>query len=156
MKKGFTLVEVLVAVMFLSLGMGVLLTSISHCLAVVRRAQEYENARWILGLGEAEHPPTSPKNPEDLVVEPVEYENGYRYAREVEEDEDQDELFVVRDRVTWPCRGGEKGEEVVRYVFVPGASSRAGTARSGRLTPATPPASRLPDAAGLPPEGTTP
>ncbi|MDI6774135.1 MAG: type II secretion system protein [Verrucomicrobiota bacterium] len=142
MKKGFTLIEVLMAVTILGLSMAILLTSVSNCLAVVRRAQEYQAAQWALSLGETEHPPTESDKPENLIVEPVKYENGLSYSREVEEDADQDDLFVVRDKATWSYRGVEKSEEVVRHIFVQGSSKNAsGSSDTGLLkAPATKPA----------------
>ena len=120
MKKGFTLVEVLLAVAVLSLGLTILLASASQCMAVMRQAREFQTAQWTLGLGEAKYPPAVSDNMEkDLVVDPVEV-NGQTFSREVQKENERDEkdkLLVVKTIVTWASRGRDMREEVVRYVL---------------------------------------
>ena len=61
---GFTLIEVMIATIILSLGLAVLLTSFANCQRVMRQSQDYETAQYVLALGETAHPIPSP----DLVT----------------------------------------------------------------------------------------
>jgi hypothetical protein len=162
-----TLVEVLLAISILGAGLVVMLTAGSRCLAVMRIARNYQSAQWTLGMGEIDYPLEIEEDIEELVVDPEEYPNGFTFSREVDEDEDEDGLYVVRTRVTWSDRGRHGVEEVVRYVLFeaeddgtgtgPGAGSETpasggGTPSSGgapaplrqRIGPSGPSAGRLP------------
>jgi len=115
---GFTLVEVLLAVVILSVGLTALLTGAARCIAVMKTAKSYQDAIWTLNKGEAEHPLTVVTNDiKSLEVSNEEYPNGFSYSREVEDDEDEDGLYVVRARATWSEKGRESKEEVVSYVM---------------------------------------
>lgn len=116
-RKAFTLVEVILAVAILSVGFTVLLTGVSRCLAVMKIARNYQTAQWTLGMGQLDYPFIVTDDVEDLEVEPFTYPNGFTYSREVEDDEDEDGLFVIRTRVSWSDRGRETYEEIVRYVW---------------------------------------
>ncbi len=117
-KHGLTLVEVILAAAILGIGLTVLLTAASRCLAVMKQAKNYQAALWTLNMGEVEYPMIATNELEDLVVDGHEFDNGFIYSREVdEEDEDEDGLHEVRTRVTWKGRGSEMVEEVVQYVY---------------------------------------
>ena len=119
MKSGFTLVEALLSALILGAAIVVLLAGASRCLAVMKAAKNYQTAVWVAGLGEAEHPFVATNDLEFLKVDRETLENGFSYERTVEEDEDEDGLYVVRTRVTWPGRGGRiMQEETARYVWV--------------------------------------
>jgi len=117
MKKAFTLVEVLLAIVMLSIGLTVLLTGAVRCMAAISRSKEYQEAQWSLGQGEAEYPLIVTDDPKDLEVEGEVFDNGHTFSRTVDEDEDEDGLYVVRTTVTWWDRGRESKEEVVRYLL---------------------------------------
>lgn len=116
-RSGFTLIEVLLAVIILGVGFTVLLTGVSRCLAVVKIARNYQEAQWVLDLATLEYPMIAGVEPEDLEVDTVAYPDGYTFERVVEEDEDEDGLYVVRSRVTWTDRGRHGTEEAVRYIL---------------------------------------
>jgi prepilin-type N-terminal cleavage/methylation domain-containing protein len=116
-KRGFTLVEVLLAAAILGASLVVLLTGASRCLAVMKSAQRYQQAQWTMGQGEVDHPMLTTNDVKSLVVDEVKYDNGYTYSRSVEDDEDKDGLYVVRIVVTWSERENGPREEVVRYVL---------------------------------------
>ena len=59
--RGFTLLEVLVAMIILSLGIVVLLTSFANCQRVMKESQDYETAQYVLTLGETVYPIPSPE-----------------------------------------------------------------------------------------------
>jgi prepilin-type N-terminal cleavage/methylation domain-containing protein len=117
MKRGFTLVEVLLAVVILSLGLTVILTGTGRCLAVMKKARTYQDAIFALQKGEAEHPLTTVTN--DIKNLEVQAENygEFTYSRTIDEDTDEDGLYVVHSRVAWTERGKESFEEVVCYVL---------------------------------------
>ena len=70
-RRGFTLLEVMVALIILSLGLVVLMTSFMNCQKVMKMSQDYETAQYVLALGETVYPIPSP----DLVTgDPLEDE----------------------------------------------------------------------------------
>jgi len=118
-KTGMTLIEVILAVTILSLGLSVLLSAAVKCLAVMKIAGRYQVAQWTRGLGDLEHPILEIEEIEDAKVDEVEYGEGYLYSREVDDDEDEDGLYVVRTRVSWSEGERDVLDEVVRYVWHP-------------------------------------
>ena len=118
-RDGMTLIEVLLAAVMLAIGLTVILTGISSCLAVMRTAKRFQEAQWVLGLGELAHPM---KETEDVMEDvPVSADSGlrdgYTFEREIEDDDDEDGLYVVSTRVSWGKGGPGSFEEVVQYVF---------------------------------------
>jgi len=116
-RGGFTLLEVFLAVILMSVGFVAMLTAVSRCLAVMRSAKNYQTAQWTLNKGELDYPLVTTNDVKTLAVSPHEYENGFSYSREVEDDDDKDQLFVVRTRVSWADHSRQMSEEVVRYVL---------------------------------------
>lgn len=114
---GLTLIEVILAVAILSVGLTVLLTAASRCLAVMKTAKNYQIAQWTLNRGEVDYPLVNTNDVKKLEVDPVSYPGGFTFSRVVEDDEDEDGLFVVRTRVSWSK--GDRGsyEETVRYIL---------------------------------------
>ena len=123
-RGGFTLIEVLMAVLILAGGLTALLTSVSKCLELISSAREVREVQYVFDLAEAAHPigdellddveKKVPVSPDSSLAE------GYVFERIVlpktvrEESEDDDKLYVVRSIVSWE-RGG-KTEEVDEYV----------------------------------------
>ena len=62
--RGFTLLEVMIATVILSIGLVVLLTSFANCQRVMRASQDNETAQYVLALGETVYPIPAP----DLVT----------------------------------------------------------------------------------------
>ena len=124
LNSGMTLIEVLMALAILTVAAGVLMTATSRCLAVVRTAKNYYEARRILEIGELEYPllvvqKKSEKDltPLNLKVGPIEYPGGFSYQRTSERNTEKEDLMVVRDRVTWSAKGREAFEEVTTYLY---------------------------------------
>lgn len=126
-QRGMTLVEVLIAMAILSVSAAVLMTATSRCLSVVRVAKNYYEARRILELGDLEHPVLVLKKEENrqehedkamnLNLGPLEYPNGFTFMRQSERSPDNEDLLVVRTRVTWSARGKSAFEEVTTYLY---------------------------------------
>ena len=117
MKRGLTLIEVLLAVTILGFSLTVLLTAASRCLAVIRFARIYPVAQWTLAMGELDHPLRPVEDLKDLEVAGEDYPGGFAFVRTVDDDEDDDGLHVVRTRVTWSDRERQPYEEVVQYLY---------------------------------------
>jgi len=120
---GMTLIEVLLAVSILSLGLVVMLTAISRCLAVLKISEQYHKAMWAMSAGEAEFPLLRKPDvkPEDYAVDAQDYD-GVTYMREVEDpdaesDENEQRLLVVVTKISWTGRGREQTDVIPQYIF---------------------------------------
>ena len=69
MKRGFTLLEVMIATIILSVGLVVLLTSFMNCQKVMMASQDFETAQYVLALGETAYPLPSPDQVTDDPIE---------------------------------------------------------------------------------------
>ena len=70
-RRGFTLLEVMIATIILSIGLVVLLTSFANCQKIMQASQDHETAQYVLALGETVYPIPAP----DLVTgDPLEDE----------------------------------------------------------------------------------
>lgn len=116
--KGMTLIEVLLASVILGLSMSVLLVRVAQSMRVYGLARRLQQVQWVLGRGEMEYPLYDASEPiEDLTVSAdSSLEEGFTFSREVEEDEDEDGLYVVRTRVDWGD-GDLQKEEIVQFIY---------------------------------------
>jgi len=126
-KTGLTLIEVLIALVILSVGVSALTISMSSCLSVVRTARHRENARMLFQLLEVENPLLDEELGE--LSESGEFEDekmaGYKWEREVHvvDAENRPGLFLIRTRISWSERGKDAFEEIYTYRYVPTAES---------------------------------
>ncbi len=121
-RSGLTLIEVLLAISIMSLGLVIMLTAISRCLAVMKISENYHKAMWALSAGEVEFPLLMKAGtpPEDYAVDPQEYD-GIMYERIMEDpDEDSDNnevrLLILTTKLSWQGRGSEQVESIPRYL----------------------------------------
>jgi prepilin-type N-terminal cleavage/methylation domain-containing protein len=117
--KGLTLIEVLMAVIILSISMTALLIASSRCIAVMTAARDYQTARWILQTKQLEHPILyeTIEEIEDIEVGLESDDNGFSFERIVEDDDDEDNLYLVRSIVSWKNKGYLAKEEYIEYIW---------------------------------------
>jgi len=126
--SGLTLIEVILATAILAIGITVLVSAAGRCLAVARKAKEYEVARRLIGQVDLEIPPDFEELEED--VETGRFSAPYRdytWRREITElPEEELEMFLVRTGVYWSSKGKEISEETLTYIYGP-AYARGGS-----------------------------
>ena len=119
---GFTLLEVMLAVIILGGALAVLYRSIIVNVRMIDVSRERQEVAYVFSLGELEYPLRDIEDiEEDAVVDPdPSLKEGYVFERTVDEKEDPEEgveddgLYVVRTTVTWG--DGRNTEEIVRYL----------------------------------------
>ncbi len=117
-RSGFSLIEVVIAAGILGVSLAVLLTAASRCLLVLSMATHYQEAQLVRSQVEVEYPLIVTNELEDIEVPLMTLDNGMTFERVVEEDdEDEDNLYVVTTRIGWTARGAERFDEVVQYVY---------------------------------------
>ena len=144
-RGGFTLIEILLATMILAGGLFSLMVVLSNCAQMMVLSKEYQDAQFVFSLGERcfPIPPndeiTDPEEDERLNIDPVSAEEmidelemdvsrevretfkDFTFERMVEEkeletNEEDDGLYVLRTRISWGS--GKEGyyEELVRLI----------------------------------------
>lgn len=122
-RAGFTLLEVILAVIILGGGLTVLYRSVIVSARMIALSREREQVAYVFSLADLQYPlrdiedieDDAPVDPDGSLLE------GYVFERTVDErddflDEDveDDRLYVVRSVVTWD--DGRQREEIVRYL----------------------------------------
>ena len=144
-RGGFTLIEILFATMILATGLFSLMVGLGNCAQMMALSKEYQDAQFVFSLGERCYPippndeVTDPEEDERLNIDPVRAEEmiddlqmevsremretykDFTFERAVEEkeletNEEDDGLYVLRTRITWGS--GKEGyyEELVRLI----------------------------------------
>lgn len=119
---GFTLVELVLAIIILGGALTVLYRSVTLSASMVQASREREEVAYVFTLGELEYPIRSIEDLEnDAEVSPdSSLLKGYTYERMLDEKEDppegveDDGLRVLRTTVTWA--DGKQRQEIVRYI----------------------------------------
>lgn len=122
-RRGFTLIEVILAMLVIGIGLLAMVTAATRCLSVVRGARFFEDARHLMAVLEV-----------DVPVVPDEVEEGtedgqfdepyeaYRWERDIRpagEDEEY-RLFVVVTRIIRVSEGSRPSvEEVATLLYAP-------------------------------------
>ena len=114
----FTLIEAIAAVAIMSLCAIALLSAAGRCVLVARTAENFHTSVAVIDLGELEHPFVMTNEVFENEVEEYEpLDNGFTFSRSVEAIEDEEDMFVVRTRVSWSERSAEAFEEVETYIY---------------------------------------
>lgn len=121
-KAGFTLVEIMLAVIILATALTVIYRAIIIDSRMVALSRERQEVAYVFSLGDFAHPIHDIEDiEEDVPVDPdYSLKEGYAYSRTVDEKPDpedgveDDGLYTVRTIVTW--NDGNSREEVVRYL----------------------------------------
>lgn len=124
-KTGMTLIEVLIALIILSIGVTSMMLAMSRCLSVVRTARNRNVSYNLLRQLDVEMP--IDKQSIEEVSESGEFEDveGYMWYREVVmvDEEERPGLFLVTTRIQWSERGKDAFEEIIEYKYAPNAES---------------------------------
>ncbi len=117
--SGMTLIEVLLATFILGICIVGLMQGLGACVEVFNASAFIHQAANVLNRGEAEYPMIVKTDPEeDLEVSADgNLEDGWTFERTVDEDEDEDGLYVVRTKVVKGRGGPGLEQEFVRLVY---------------------------------------
>ena len=124
-KKGMTLIEVLIALVILSVGVSSMMLAMSRCLAVVRTARNRNVAHSLLRQVDVEYPIDKTSIEEISETGDFEDAEGYTWYREIimVDEEERPGLFIIITRVHWAERGKDAFEEIIGYKYAPDAES---------------------------------
>ncbi len=124
-KRGMTLIEVLIALVILSVGVSSMMMAMARCLSVVRTARNREVARALIRRVDVENPIDKKTIEESADSGDFEDTEGYLWNREIlmVDEEERPGLFLVTTRVQWSERGRDTFEEVLSYKYAPNAES---------------------------------
>ena len=131
-RSGMTLVEVLLAVFILGVCLVGIMEGMTACMEVFRAAGVVRQGANLIARGDSEHPFFVKNDPVDDLEVPADGSllDGWTYERTVEDDEDEDGLYVVTVAAR-KGRGGPGSELVVtRLLHWTGGSGGSGAADS--------------------------
>jgi len=124
-KKGFTLVEVLLALVILSVGVSAMMIAMGQALSVVRTARNREIAQSLIRRIDLDFPIEKIDLEELTETGTFDDMEGYYWTREIlmVDEEERPGLFLIRSRIDWSERGREAFEEILVYTYAPEAES---------------------------------
>ncbi|MEE9369303.1 MAG: prepilin-type N-terminal cleavage/methylation domain-containing protein [Pontiella sp.] len=124
-KKGMTLVEVLIALVILSVGVSSMMMAMSKCLSVVRTARNREVARGLFLRVDIENPIENIDMEELSESGDFDDLEGFVWFRDIliVDEEERPGLFIITVRIQWSERGRDAFEEVTMYKYAPEAES---------------------------------
>ena len=111
---GLTLVEVLLALVILSIGVSSMMIAMSQALSVVRTARNREIAQNLLRRIDLDFPIEKIDYEERIESGEFDDPEGYYWTREILliDEEERPGLFLTRTRIEWSERGRDAFEEV--------------------------------------------
>lgn len=145
-RGGFTLIEIMIATLILAMGIVGLMGGLGNCARMMSLSKEFQDAQYVFSIGERCYPIPpiddidDPEEDEKLNIDEVTVEEmvntleldlpretlrnfeGFTFQRAVDKREDldtdqtDDKLYVMRTRVSWGS--GKEGyyEELVRLI----------------------------------------
>ena len=120
---GFTLVEVLLALVILSIGVSSMMIAMSQALSVVRTARNREIAQNLLRRIDLDFPIEKIDYEERIESGEFDDPEGYYWTREILlSTRKKDGLFLTRTRIEW-SEQCDAFEEVQLYTYAPEAES---------------------------------
>ena len=124
-RKGLTLIEVMIALVIITVGVSSMMVAMSQCLSVVRTARNQEVARGLLRRVDIENPIDRKTIAETTESGDFEDVDGYTWNRNIllVDEEERPGLFIVTSRVQWSRRGRETFEEITTYKYAPESES---------------------------------
>jgi len=124
-KRGLTLIEVLIALVILSVGVSSMMVAMSRSLSVARVARNREVARGLIQRVDIENPIESVDMDEMSDSGRFDVPAGYAWSRDITivDEEERPGLFEVKTRITWSERGKEAFEEITVFKYAPDAES---------------------------------
>ncbi|MAW40034.1 MAG: hypothetical protein CMF27_03810 [Kiritimatiellaceae bacterium] len=123
--RGLTLVEVLLALVILSIGVSSMMIAMGQALSVVRTARNREIAQNLLRRIDLDFPIEKIDYEERIESGEFDDPEGYYWTREILiiDEEERPGLFLTRTRVEWIERGRDAFEEMQLYTYAPEAES---------------------------------
>lgn len=127
-KNGLTLIEVLVALVIITVGISSMMMAMTHVLALVSSARKFEVVRGLLQQVIIENPIDKETIEEGSGSGSFSDNENYTWYREVllVDEEERPGLFLVTTRVQWSERGKDSFDETISYVYAPDAESITG------------------------------
>jgi len=127
-RTGMTLIEVLLAIVILSIGVSALMLALGRCLSLVRTARNREVARALARRVQTENPIDRKEIEESSESGSFDDAPEYEWIRTVEpvDEELHPGLFWVITKVQWSQQGRNVTEEIAAYVYAPEAESLTG------------------------------
>ena len=124
-RVGFTLIEVLLSLVILSIGISSMMYAMGQALSVIRTARNQEIAQALLRRIDIEFPIEKIDYIENIEAGYFNDTEGYSWQREILllDEENRPGLFITRKRVIWSERGKNKFEEIEAYTYAPEAES---------------------------------
>ena len=100
-QQGFTLIEVLIAMVILATSVASLMAATAQCMSVIGRGRQLETARGLLARVDAENPILSIDMEEGYESGEFDDMEKYSWSREIvmDDEENRPGLFVVTTRV---------------------------------------------------------
>ncbi|VGO15279.1 hypothetical protein PDESU_03861 [Pontiella desulfatans] len=124
-KRGLTLIEVLIALIILSVGVSSMMVAMARCLSVVRTARNRDVARGLIQRVDIENPIESVDM--DEMTEDGDFDDveGYTWFREIlmVDEEERPGLFEVTTRIQWSEKGRDAFEAITVFKYAPDAES---------------------------------
>lgn len=120
---GFTLIEVLLAIVILSIGMSALMISNNESLRIIKTTYNHEVAQNLIQRLQHDFP-INKINLEER-IESGTFENFPKFEWEREilmfDSEKIPGLFLIKNRINWSQSGKKYFEEVILYTYAPEA-----------------------------------